>query len=200
MAVAQTGPFRLSPKRRFELAPRMDEVSMAAAIARRLSPPSSLPAKGFGFPPAVVWTDAGDDILLHLSSLRVVLRSGLIVVSLDLACDQTGREALVMPFSVAASRDQAGLLAVTEELPRGQGLLVGRWGKLLQDAVWAALLSIVQEYAGRLNKLPFGLAAEHGVLSLHVADPAEAALLQRHVLAARAAAPDVATDPVSDSR
>ncbi len=186
MAVAQTRPFRLSPNRRFEIAPRMDEPSMAAAIARRLAPPSALPAKGFGFPPAVVWTDAGDDILLQLSSLRVVLRSGLIVVSIDLECDQTGRESLVMPFSVAASRDQAGLLAVTEELPRGNGLLVGRWGKLIQDAVWSALLAIVHDYAGRLNKLAFGIAAEHGVLSLHVADPAEASLLQRSVLQARA--------------
>ena len=186
MAVAQTRPFRLSPNRRFEIAPRMDEPAMAAAIARRLAPPASLPSKGFGFPPAVVWTDAGDDILLQLSSLRVVLRSGLIVVSIDLECDQTGRESLVMPFSVAASRDQAGLLAVTEELPRGNGLLVGRWGKLIQDAVWSALLAIVQEYAGRLNKLAFGIAAEHGVLSLHVADPAEASLLQRSVLQARA--------------
>ncbi len=190
MAVAQTRPFRLSPNRRFEIAQRMDEPAMAAAVARRLAPPASLPAKGFGFPPAVVWTDAGDDILLHLSSLRVVLRSGLMVVSLDLECDQTGREALVMPFSVAASRDQAGLVAVTEELPRGHGLLVGRWGKLIQDAVWSALLTIVQEYAGRLNKLAFGVAAEHGVLSLHVADPAEASLLQRAVREARGLAPD----------
>jgi hypothetical protein len=195
MAVKQTRPFRLSPTRRFELAPRMDELSMAAAIARRLSPAAALPPKGFGFPPAVVWTDAGDDILLHLSALRVVLRSGLIVVSVDLECDQTGREALVMPFSVAASRDQAGLLAVTEELPRGNGLLVGRWGKLLQDAVWQALLAIVQEYAGRLHKLPFGMAAEHGVLSLHVADTAEAGLLRRQVLTARAAGQAPATEP-----
>lgn len=165
---------------------------MAAAIARRLAPPASLPSKGFGFPPDVVWTDAGDDILLHLSSLRVVLRSGLIVVSIDLECDQTGRESLVMPFSVAASRDQAGLLAVTEEWPRGNGLLVGRWGKLIQDAVWSALLAIVQEYAGRLNKLAFGMAAEHGVLSLHVADPAEASLLQQSVLQARAQPADPA--------
>lgn len=190
MAVAQTRPFRLSPNRRFEIAQRMDEPAMAAAVARRLAPSASLPAKGFGFPPAVVWTDAGDDILLHLSSLRVVLRSGLMVVSLDLECDQTGREALVMPFSVAASRDQAGLVAVTEELPRGHGLLVGRWGKLIQDAVWSALLTIVQEYAGRLNKLAFGVAAEHGVLSLHVADPVEASLLQRAVREARGLAPD----------
>jgi hypothetical protein len=190
--MAQTRPFRLSPNRRFELAPRMDEVAMAVAIARRLAPPASLPTKGFGFPAAIVWTDAGDDICLYLDSLRVVLRSGLIVVAIDLECDQTGREALVMPFSVAASRDQAGLLAVTESLPRGNGLLVGRWGRLVQDAVWSALLRIVQEYASRLNKLPFGLAAEHGVLALHVANPTEASLLQRSVLAARSVAPDPA--------
>ena len=192
MATRQTKPLRLSPTRRFEIAQRMDEPAMAAAIARRLAPPSSLPVKGFGFPPAVVWTDAGDDILLHLNSLKVVMRSGLIVVSVDLECDQTGRESLVMPFSVAASGDQAGLLAVTEDLPRGNGLLVGRWGKLLQDAVWSALLAIVQDYAGRLNKLAFGMAAEHGVLSLHVAQHDEAVILRSAVQRAQGLAPDPA--------
>ena len=191
MAVQRSQPFRLSPNRRFEIAPRMDEAALAGAVARRLAPASALPAKGHGCPPVVVWADAGDEVLLHLSSVQVALRSGLIVVSVDLECDQTGRESLVMPFSVGASRDQAGLLAVTDDLPRGDGLLVGRWGRLLQDAVWAALLQVVHDYARRLNKLPFGLAAEPGVLALHVAEPAEALLLQRAVTHARGLSRDL---------
>lgn len=176
----------ISPKRRFEIPPRLDEATLAASIARRLGSPDALP-KGFGAPPPVVWIDGADEVLVHLPSVRVALRDKLIAVSVDLECDQTGRETLVMPFAVGGTRDPAGLVAATETLPRGDGLLVGRWGRIVQDAVWSALLAVVDDYAARLKKLPFGFTAGNGVLSLRAAKPEELATLQ---LAVRALVPN----------
>lgn len=176
----------ISPKRRFEIPPRLDEATLAAAIARRLGSPDALPS-GFRAPLPVVWVDGADEVLVHLPSVRVALRDKLVAVSVDLECDQTGRETLVMPFVVGGLRDPAGLIAATESLPRGDGLLVGRWGRILQDAVWSALLAVVQDYATRLKKLPFGFTAGNGVLSLRAARPEELAQLQGAV---RALVPD----------
>jgi hypothetical protein len=167
----------ISPKRRFEIPPRLDEATLAAAIARRLVSPETLP-KGYGAPGSVVWTDGADEVLVHLPSLKVALRDRLVAVSLDLECDQTGRETLVLPFAVGGARDPAGLIAATESLPRGDGLLVGRWGRIVQDAVWSALLAVVDDYATRLKKLPFGFTASDGVLSLRAAKPDELATLR----------------------
>lgn len=175
----------VNPARRVEVPQRLDEATLATALARRLAPKEALPAKGFGFPRPVVWTDGGDDLLVLLPSLRVALRDRLIVVSLDVACDQTGTQSLVMPFSVGGPRDPAGLVAATEELPRGNGLLVGRWGRIVQEAVWGALLQVVDDYAKRLRKLPFGFTAGPGVLSLRAAKTEELAVLRSAVRAAR---------------
>jgi len=179
--VTRTKP-KIPAKRRVEIPPRLDEPTLAAALARRLASPDTLPA-GFGAPPPVVWVDGADEVLVHLPSLRVALRDKLVAVSVDLECDQTGRETLVMPFAVGGLRDPAGLVAATEALPRGDGLLVGRWGRILQDATWSALLAVVDDYATRLKKLPFGFTAGEGVLSLRAAKPEELATLRTAVRA-----------------
>jgi hypothetical protein len=165
-----------------EIPQRLDEATLSAAIARRLGSPDALPA-GFAAPGAVVWVDGADEVVVHLPSLRVALRDRLVAVSVDLEADQTGRETLVMPFSVGGPRDPAGLIAATEALPRGDGLLVGRWGRIVQDAVWSALLAVVDDYATRLKKLAFGFTAGNGVLSLRAARPEELATLRTAVRA-----------------
>lgn len=182
--MASTAPrFTVSANRRVEIPQRLDEATLAAALGRRLVSPNLVP-KGFGSPPPVVWTDGADELLVHLPSLRVVLRDKLIVISLDLESDQTGRSSLLMPFAVGGARDPAGLVAATEELPRGDALLVGRWGRIVQSAVWGALLGVVDDYATRLKKLPLGFTAVDGVLSLRAAKPDELATLRANLRAA----------------
>jgi len=170
----------ISAKRRVEIPQRLDEAALGAAIARRLGSPDALPS-GFAAPGPVVWIDGADEVVVHLPSLRVALRDRLVAVSVDLESDQTGRETLVMPFAVGGPRDPAGLIATAEALPRGDGLLVGRWGRIVQDAVWSALLAVVDDYATRLNKLAFGFTAANGVLSLRAAKPEELTALRTAV-------------------
>jgi hypothetical protein len=87
-------------------------------------------------------------------------------MSVDLETDQTGRTPLVVAFALG-SRDDAGLVAATDELPRGNGLLAARWGPALRAAAWASLLMLAQDHANERGAAPLGLALTGGQLHLH---------------------------------
>src|SRR5262245_10254939 len=154
--------------------PRYDETSLGVELSTRIA---GRPADGSPLIPGatraakVIWVDAGDEVLVHLDSLRVAVRNRLVAVSIDLESDQTGRTPLVCTFALGDSTDPAGLFAVTNELPRGNGLLAARWGAAVQAAVWNSLLGLVKDHAGERNLAPLGLIAVDGALSLRAGDP-----------------------------
>jgi hypothetical protein len=114
----------------------------------------------------VIWIDGGDEVLVHLDSLRTTILDGMILVSLDLETDQTGRTPMVVSFAVGGTNDPAGLVAVTEEFPRGNGLLASRWGSAIQAAAWSSLLSLAAEHASERFSAPLGISAVKGALTL----------------------------------
>jgi hypothetical protein len=143
-----------------------NETQLAAELSVRLA---GKPADGFsgsafatGRLQRVVWVDAGSDALVYLDSVRVKIAERAILVSIDLETDQTGRTALVTAFAVGGPGDPLGLLVVTDELPRGNGLLAARWGPAVRDACWAALLSLLNDVAAGLHLAPVGIAAVAG--------------------------------------
>lgn len=159
----------------FKYPERFSEATLAAELSNRLV---GRPASGVapappaaGRIPTVVWVDAGSDVLVHLDSIRTRLTSGSLMVSVDLESDQTGRASIVVVFGMGATNDPAGLLAVTDETPRGRGILVGRWGAIVRDAIWAALLAMIADFATERQETPSGFAAEGGFLQL-LASPA----------------------------
>jgi hypothetical protein len=117
-------------------------------------------------PQKVIWVDQGDEVLVHLDSMRARILDGTVLVSVDLETDQTGRTPLVVAFAVGRANDPAGLVAVTDEFPRGNGVLASRWGRALQAAAWASLLAIAADHASERASAPRGIAASGGVLSL----------------------------------
>ncbi len=118
----------------------------------------------------VIWVDAGDEVLVHLDSIRVKVLDRLLLVSVDLETDQTGRATLVVSLALGGDGDLAGLVATTDELPRGTGLLASRWGRILQDAVWSALLGIAQDFARVHGGIPTGISAVPGMLKFVYGD------------------------------
>jgi hypothetical protein len=160
--------------------PELDPKTLAAELALRLigrPADGSQPAAGLATlaPKQIVWVDAGDEVLLHLESIAVQIIANSLVVSVDLECDQTGRTPLVAAFALGTGSDAAGLVAVTDELPHGNGLLAARWGSQLQTAVWAAILGIAQDFAAQQNAAPRGIGAVDGLLHLEVGPPLQAA-------------------------
>jgi hypothetical protein len=150
------------------------EATLAPELAHRLVGRVASPTPAFTpsrFPPKAIWVDTGSEVLLHLDSVQAKLADGLLLVSVDFECDQTGRTPLVASFALTTGADAAGLFATTDELPRGNGLLASRWGKIFQDTVWAALTSLISDHAAERKLFPLGLIASGSQLNLHSGPP-----------------------------
>jgi hypothetical protein len=151
-----------------------NDVALAAELGRRLAgkPEGSGNAFSTGrFPGAVVWVDAGSEVAVYLDSAKTKIADGLLLVSVDFECDQTGRTPLVVALAMNKGIDSAGLFATTDELPRGNGLLAARWGKIFQEAVWAALTSLLSDHAAERRLSPLALTVVNGQLQLHSGNP-----------------------------
>jgi len=152
-------------------APAIPDVLSPAALAdalrlRLAGAPADGGASPSAAPARVVWVDHGDDVLVHLDALQIQIVGQNVLVALDLETDQTGRKTLVVPFALAAAGGDAGLIAVTDALPRGNGMLVARWGSAVQAAVWNSLLSLAEDHASERSAAPRGLTIDAGALRL----------------------------------
>jgi len=116
-------------------------------------------------PRLVLWDDAGAQALLHLDSVAARFVEGAVVVSADFETDQTGIAPLIVTFALAPAGEEAGLVAVSDELARGHPLLVSRWGATFRETIWAALLATARNHAQAQGMIPTGLhVVDGGVL------------------------------------
>jgi len=145
--------------------------SLADLLRPRLTAATAPAAGATGAPAAsaspssVVWVDGGDEVLVHLDSLATQVVGSTALVSLDLETDQTGRTPLVVAFAMSAD-GTAGLVAATDQLPRGNGVLAARWGAAVREAAWSALLALANDHASERSLAPRGLAIANGQLQL----------------------------------
>src|SRR5262249_20592647 len=70
------------------------DVALAAELGQRLAGR----AAGAGpvlstrtLPGQVIWVDAGSEVMVYLNSIKISISDGLLLVSTDFECDQTGR-------------------------------------------------------------------------------------------------------------
>jgi hypothetical protein len=154
---------------------RYSESTLAAELSTRLAGKSASgatlakPVTG-GRTLAVVWVEAGSEVMVYLDSVKIKITGTVIAVSIDLESDQTGRTPLIVTLALGGPSDPAGMLAVTDDLPRGNGILAARWGSAVTAAVWGALLSLLQDYATERRLAASGFAAGAGVLRLIAAE------------------------------
>ena len=148
-----------------------DESTLATTLAVRLVGTTANGA-ALAAPPGnqVVWVDAGDEVLVHLDSIQTKVLDRMVLISVDLETDQTGRTPLIVNFALGNATDPAGLVAVTDEYPRGEGALAARWGDAVQAALWSTLLGLAQDHASERGKAPSGISASTGALTLHAGD------------------------------
>jgi len=117
------------------VATSLDETSLARALRGKLA----------GERPAIVWEHEGDAVLVHLAALAVELSAGIVLVSVPLETDQTGRGIVSCSFAIGEAGRGGEMFAVAGELPHGDAVLVARWGRLLQEAIWSALVALVDD-------------------------------------------------------
>ncbi len=125
-------------------------------------------------PGQVIWVDAGSDVMVHLDSVKTHIADGLLLVSVDFECDQTGRTPLIAAFGMNHGADAAGLFMTTDEYPRGNGLLAARWGRIYQNALWAALTGLVSDHASERKLFPLALTCSNATLQLRSGAPLNA--------------------------
>jgi hypothetical protein len=129
--------------------------------------PIAAGSSGAANPTTVIWVDHGNEVLVHLESTVVRILDRTVLVSVDLETDQTGRTPLVCSFAVSGAEELGGLVATTDTLPRGSGMLAACWGQQLQSAVWSSLMGLVNDHADERNLTPLALSATAGQLSLN---------------------------------
>jgi hypothetical protein len=160
-----------------------DEPHLAAELGIRLrgtpADGSALAPPGTPPPASVIWVDGGDEVVVHLNSTRVRILDRTLLVSVDLETDQTGRTPLIIALALGDAADPAGLIAVTDAHPRGNGLLAARWGRPLQNAVWASMLGLASDHAAERNQAPRGMSVTAGQLQLHAGQPLQVPVARR---------------------
>jgi hypothetical protein len=157
----------------YKIPDKLGETDLATALNVRLAGtaangvPASLGASGPTPASAkVVWVDHGNEVLVHLDSTVVRILDRMVLVSVDLETDQTGRTPLICSFAVSGVGELGGLVATTDDLPRGSGVLASCWGKQLQAAVWSSLIGLANDHAAERDLTPRALSAVPGSLSL----------------------------------
>ena len=150
------------------------DVALAAELGQRLTGRSADTGSVLStrkIPGQVIWVDSGSEVMVYLTSIRTSIADGLLLVSTDFECDQTGRTPLIAAFAMNKGIDAAGLFATTDELPRGNGILAARWGAIYQNAVWAALTSLIADHAAERKLFPLALICSGNVLRLRSGPP-----------------------------
>lgn len=114
----------------------------------------------------VVWSRGDNELLVLLARVRVRLADGIALVRIPVSCDQVPEAVVAVPFAVGDDRRPAGLLAATEDRPRGPQVVVDVWGDALTAFAWQVLLLIltgVARHAGEDTDgaplVPAGLVA-----------------------------------------
>jgi len=162
----------------FTIPDQLDTPTLGAALTLRLTgapADGSRPLDPGASPPSqVIWVDKGDEVLVHLDSTKAQIQQQTLLVSVDLETDQTGRQPMVVVLALGDGTDGAGLIATTDELPRGNALLAARWGQALQASVWAVLMQMAQEHAFERSKAPRGLSIANGLLNFFADVPLQA--------------------------
>ncbi len=90
----------------------------------------------------VVWSDGENELLVRPARLRVRFAEGLVLVGIPVFCEQTGETEVVVALAVGSPDAPAGLVMVTETVPRGPAVVVDRWGDALVAAAWDAVLDV----------------------------------------------------------
>ncbi|MCF6281803.1 MAG: hypothetical protein L3J28_06250 [Candidatus Polarisedimenticolaceae bacterium] len=88
----------------------------------------------------VIWQDGESEVIVHLDKLRLAIKPGLVLFEIQLEADNLGLVPMVVPFRIGNDIKSASLTITTEHLPRGDSLMTHRWGEIVQEHLWFALL------------------------------------------------------------
>lgn len=129
---------------------------LARSTARALS---ELPAEPRSDADAfVLWREGESDLLVRPGDLTARLVDGIVAFSLPVGCDQSGATQVHVSFFVGAPNRPAGMVAATEQRPRGPAAVVDVWGEQIVAFAWRVLLEIAVRLAADCGRDEDGAA------------------------------------------
>ena len=96
----------------------------------------------------VVWTEGSSELLVIVAKVLVRVDQGVVLVTIPVSCNQVPHADIDVGFAVGDDERQAGLLATTEDRPRGPRAVVDIWGEALTAFAWQIVLSVTSGIAG----------------------------------------------------
>lgn len=107
--------------------------------------------------PAVIWSDRGSQIVLHVGKLQIRPLQNTLVVAVDTQSAEFGVAPLIVRFVFGGRGDPASLVAATDDDALGHPAVAARWGKLFRDVMWAALVRLFVTHAAGNGLAPTSL-------------------------------------------
>lgn len=90
----------------------------------------------------VLWVDGPSSLWIDVARTTSKVTSGVIAITVPVRCDQTGNTLVHMTFAVGTVDRPLGLVAATENRPRGPREVVDIWGDALIAFGWQVVLDI----------------------------------------------------------
>jgi hypothetical protein len=147
-------------------------VIVPAAQALPLFPSAAASAAGIdpfstAAPPSgVLWREGDRELLIYPSKVTARFATGVIAVTIPVACDQTGDSEVHVSFAVGDPQQPAGLIAATNSRPSGTAVIIDAWSDALIAYAWHVVLEVVTQIAGAAGRdvdgsrlVPISLAA-----------------------------------------
>ena len=151
--------FRLEP---LKAGSPTTDVRVAAPEAARLARLAARLVGGLGadgrLGEALLWQRAGNSLLVLPDKLQLRLGDGVLAFSLPVQCDQSEAVEVHVSFVVGDPRRPAGLLAITEERPRGPAVVVDTWGEAIVAFCWHVVLQVATSLAAEAGLDEDGVA------------------------------------------
>ena len=113
----------------------------------------------------VLWRKGDLQLLVRVSAVEARFREGMVDVAIPVACDEE-QGTVVVTFAVGGPQRVAGLLAATEDRPRGPATVVALWADELIALAWHGLLEGVTGLAGATGRDVDGAALIPAALSV----------------------------------
>jgi hypothetical protein len=96
----------------------------------------------------VVWAEGADELAVDPGGVTMETARGAVVVSVPVACDQSGPATVRVTFAVGAEGQPAGLIAAATRVPEGPPVVVSRWGDAIVAFAWSVVVGMVNSVAG----------------------------------------------------
>jgi hypothetical protein len=157
---------RSTKRQAFRIANRLTPTSLARSLSDALTGPTHKRAA------EVIWEDRGSQILLYVGKLQVRLADGVLVVAVDVETTESGRTTLIVRYVFGSATGAAGLVASSDAVVHGDPLVAARWGSLLRDVIWAAIVRLSEAHATERGRQPQSIAIRRGQLEFAARAPA----------------------------